>query len=183
MGLSCVLLRNLTRHQTIIMYANILPDNYTFVIDQDALKILNGESVAYPKKSIARAFGRTLVAQGIDAAMATLQKLKADSDTYTLDEDDFNSLGYDLMGDSNDLHLPEQHKYAEAVAVLKLNTEQFPKSSNAFDSYAEALQKNGQKEEAIKKYKEALRLNPKNEHAQQTLAELQKPGVQKGRRR
>jgi tetratricopeptide (TPR) repeat protein len=82
------------------------------------------------------------------------------------------------MGDSNDLQMPEQHKYAEAVQVLKLNTEQFPTSSNAFDSYAEALQKNGQKAEAIKMYTEALRLNPKNEHAQRTLEELQKPKVQ-----
>ena len=178
MGLSCVLLRNLTRHQTIIMYANILPDNYTFVIDLPALKILNGGSVDYPRKTMARAFGRVLVTEGIDAAMNALRKMKADPATYILWEDDFNSLAYDLMGDSNDLQMPEQHKYAEAVQVLKLNTEQFPTSSNAFDSYAEALQKNGQKAEAIKMYTEALRLNPKNEHAQRTLEELQKPKVQ-----
>ncbi len=179
MGFSCVLLRNLTRHQTIIMFANILPDNYTFVIDMPALKILNGESVDCPRKTMAREFGRVLVTEGMDAAMDALRKMKADPATYILWEDDFNSLAYDLMGDSNDLHLPEQHQYAEALQVFKLNTEQFPTSSNAFDSYAEALQKNGQKTEAIKMYTEALRLNPKNEHAQRTLEELQKPGVQK----
>jgi len=127
---------------------------------------------------MARAFGRVLVTEGIDAAMNALRKMKADPATYILWEDDFNSLAYDLMGDSNDLQMPEQHKYAEALQVLKLNTEQFPKSSNAFDSYAEALQKNGQRAEAIKMYKEALRLNPKNEHAQRTLGEMQKPKVQ-----
>jgi len=111
----------------------------------------------------------------IQAFFEKLQRLKDDPATYILDEDEFNSLGYDLMGDSNELHMPEQHKYAEAVEVLKLNVEQFPTSSNAYDSYAESLLKNGQKEEAIKMYREALRLNPKNDHAQRTLKELQKP--------
>jgi tetratricopeptide (TPR) repeat protein len=120
-----------------------------------------------------------LATEGIDAAMNALRKMKPDPATYILWEDDFNSLAYDLMGDTNDLHLPEQHKYAEALQVFKLNTGQFPTSSNAFDSYAEALQKNGQKAEAIKMYKEAMRLNPKNEHAQQTLGELQREVVQK----
>ena len=175
MGLSCILLRNITKHQTIIMYTNILPDNYTFVIAKVVIEILNGESVETPRKSIAREFGKVLVTEGIDAAKKTLQRLKDDPATYILDEDEFNSLGYDLMGDSNELHMPEQHKYAEAVEVLKLNVEQFPTSSNAYDSYAESLLKNGQKEEAIKMYREALRLNPKNDHAQRTLKELQKP--------
>src|SRR5208337_5185520 len=148
---------------------------YTFVIAKVVIKILNGESVETPRKSMAREFGKVLVTEGIDAAKKTLQDRKDDPATYILNEDEFNSLGYDLMGDSNELHMPEQHKYAEAVEVLKLNVEQFPTSSNAYDSYAESLLKNGQKEEAIKMYREALRLNPKNDHAQRTLKELQKP--------
>jgi CubicO group peptidase (beta-lactamase class C family) len=177
MGFSCILLRNITKRQTIIMYSNILPDNYTFVFVKDVLKLVNGQPVELPRKSIAREFGKTLVADGFDAAMKTLQKLKGDTSNFVLDEDQFNSLGYDLMGDDNSMHLREQHKYPEAVEVLKLNVEQFPTSSNAYDSYAEALQKNGQKEEAIKMYKEALRIDPKNEHALRTLAELQKPAA------
>ena len=42
MGFSCDLLRNVTKHQTIVLYVNTLPDNYTFVIDRVALRILNG---------------------------------------------------------------------------------------------------------------------------------------------
>lgn len=173
-GFSCDLLRNLTKRQTIVLYSNTLPDNYTFVIDRAALRILNGESVDPPRMSIAREFGRTLVAEGMDAAMRTLERLKRDP-AYVLDEDEFNSLGYDLMGDSNDLQLPEQHRYPDAVQVLALNVKQFPASSNAWDSYAEALQKNGQVEEVMRMYGEALRIDPKNEHARQALQDLRAP--------
>jgi CubicO group peptidase (beta-lactamase class C family) len=176
-GFSCDFLRNLTKRQTIVLYSNTLPDNYTFVIDRVALRILNGESVEPPRKSIAREFGKALVAEGLDSAMKTLERLKSDPD-YVLDEDEFNSLGYDLMGDSNDLHLPEQHRYPDAVQVLALNVKQFPASSNAHDSLAEALQKNGQIVEAMREYEAALRIDPQNEHAERTLQQLQKTSVQ-----
>jgi tetratricopeptide (TPR) repeat protein len=111
--------------------------------------------------------------------MATLERLERDPD-YVLDEDEFNSLGYDLMDDAIDLHLPEQHRYPEAVEVLALNTRQFPHSSNTWDSYAEALQKNGQVEEAMRMYEEALRVDPKKEHALQALDELRKTPIEHG---
>src|SRR6185436_15512753 len=130
-GLSCDLLRNVTKRQTIALYSNTLPDNYTFVIDRAVLRILDGEHVDAPRKSLAREFGKELVAHGLDSAMKTLERWKAAPD-YVLDEDEFNSLGYDLMGDSNGLHLPEQHRYPEAVQVLALNTRQFPQSSNTW---------------------------------------------------
>ncbi len=58
-------------------------------------------------------------------------------------------------------------------AIFKLNTEEFPDSWNAFDSYAEGLMRNGQKELAIKNYKHSLELNSGNTNAIQQIKVLQ----------
>jgi tetratricopeptide (TPR) repeat protein len=49
---------------------------------------------------------------------------------------------------------------------------EFPESSNVYDSYGEALLKDGQKEEAIRNYKKSLELNPGNANAIEVLAGL-----------
>jgi len=61
---------------------------------------------------------------------------------------------------------------ATAMEVFKLNKDLFPKSSNVYDSYAEALMKLGKKEEAIKNYKISVKMNPKNEHGIKMLKKL-----------
>jgi len=47
-------------------------------------------------------------------------------------------------------------------------------SSDAFNSYAEALAKIGKKEDAIAMYRKSLALNPKNEDSEKALQELLK---------
>jgi tetratricopeptide (TPR) repeat protein len=82
-----------------------------------------------------------------------------------LSEDEFNNLGYDFLT-SNDI--------MNAVETFKANTVLFPFSWNAYDSYGEALLKNGNKKEAIKMYKKSIELNPNNSEGKQTLEELLK---------
>jgi tetratricopeptide (TPR) repeat protein len=65
-------------------------------------------------------------------------------------EEAVNNLGYNLLG---------QAKYPEAVAVLRMNTEDFPKSANAWDSLGEALFKSGDVAHAVENYKKALALD------------------------
>ena len=81
-----------------------------------------------------------------------------------VDEGRFNGLGYSLMS---------QKKLSEAIAILKLNTEFYPKSANVYDSLAEAYDANGDKELAILNYKKSLELNPRNEGAIQALRKLE----------
>jgi tetratricopeptide (TPR) repeat protein len=76
------------------------------------------------------------------------------------------------MGNSNPYHLPEQHLYKQAVETLKMNVALFPNSWNAYDSYAEALLADGQKEEAIKMYQKSIELNPNNENGKNALKTL-----------
>ena len=172
MGLSTVLLRNVTRNQTIILF-----DNIHFNAHENASKVmllLNGKKVDIPKKSIAGIYGNTLFNKGAIIARETLERLKKDTADFYLSEDEMNSLGYDFLGNNNPYHLPEQHFYKHAVEALKMNIELFPDSWNAYDSYAEALLADGQKEAAIKMYQKSVELNPKNENGKQVIEKLLK---------
>jgi CubicO group peptidase (beta-lactamase class C family) len=174
-GLSCILLRNISKHQTIIIFDNTHYNAHE--IASNALKVLNGIQVSYPKKSIAKIYAKVLLASGADIARDTLNSLKKDTLNYLLSEDEMNSLGYDFMGGNNNpnpYHFPEEHKYSEAVETLKLNMQLFPNSWNVYDSYGEALLNTGEKEEAIKMYKKSIELNPKNEAGKKILEQLLK---------
>ncbi|MEO0339665.1 MAG: DUF3471 domain-containing protein, partial [Bacteroidota bacterium] len=65
-------------------------------------------------------------------------------------------------------------EYAVAITVFKENVKNHPESANTYDSLAEALQKSGDKEGAIKNYKKSLDLFPGNSNA---IAQLEKMGA------
>ncbi|HEU6454181.1 MAG TPA: tetratricopeptide repeat protein, partial [Roseateles sp.] len=58
---------------------------------------------------------------------------------------------------------------AAAVALLKLDTEIYPDSWNAFDSLGEAYAKVGDKPRAVAAYRQSLVLNPKNTNGVEQL--------------
>jgi CubicO group peptidase (beta-lactamase class C family) len=169
-GLSCVLLRDITKHQTVIVFDNFHSNAHE--IADKALKIANGESVPRPKKSIAKLYVQSLLKDGSEQARHTLEELRTKTSDYVLDEDEMNSLGYDLIGDSNDYRLPEGRHLAEAVEVFRINTELFPQSWNTYDSYGEALRKAGRTEEAVAMYKRSLELNAKHDGARKALSDM-----------
>lgn len=175
-GLSCILVRNISKHQVIIIFDNI-HNNNSQELAFKLLKILNGISVPLPKKSLAAEYARVLVNEGAIVARNRLFSLKADTVHYQLSEDEMNLIGYDFMGGSNNPNpykFPEEHKYQEALETLKINVELFPDSWNAYDSYGEILLQLGQKEAAIKMYKKSVELNPNNKGGQKILEQLLK---------
>jgi hypothetical protein len=120
------------------------------------------------RKSIAQTLAPTIAAAGVDRATRQYHQLKtAAAATYNFDEGELNSLGYQLLG---------QKKISEAIRILQLNTEAYPKSSNVYDSLGEAYLDAGDKPKAIANYQTALQLNPKNRGA---ISALQKLGVAK----
>lgn len=94
------------------------------------------------------------------------KKLKTEKNAYDFSraESFLNNLGY---------HLLQHNRVKDAVVFLKFTTEEYPESANAFDSYAEALMKYGQKETAIQMYRRSLELNPKNSNADAQLKLLE----------
>ena len=160
-GLRASLLRNITKRQTIIIVDNT--QNESDDIAMEVLKILNGQKVKPPGKSAAREFGKVLVERGVDAGKIMFAKLKNDTASYSLNENEFNTLGYDLMNGG---------KMNEALEVFQVNTELFPGSWNVYDSYGEILLKVGKKADAIKMYRKSIELNPDNKNAEGVLKQL-----------
>lgn len=126
--------------------------------------VMYGKSFDDTKKSVAYSLLNVMEKQGVAKALAHYQAIK-DSSNYLLDEDEMNRGGYELL---------QSGKIKEAAMVFKLNVEAFPKSSNAYDSYGEALLAMGDKKAAIENYKKSVKLNPANENG---ISVLKKEGV------
>jgi cytochrome c-type biogenesis protein CcmH/NrfG len=70
----------------------------------------------------------------------------------------------------------------EAIAVLRLNTEEHADSFNAFDSLAEAWVRQGDLPEAIRCYERAVKLNPNHQSGREMIERLRRqlPGAKAG---
>ncbi len=133
----------------------------------EIINILYDQKFNYPKKTISDVIADVIDKDGIDAAIDKYRKLKElENDNYDFSENQLNTLGYSYL-QKGDVEI--------ALAVFKLNIEAFPKSFNPYDSYAETLMTNGDKEEAIKYYEKSLELNPGNTNG---IEQLKKLGVE-----
>lgn len=117
-------------------------------------------------ESAARAMEQIIEESGIESAIKRYHAMKAEQKgTYYFGENDFNALGYRLMGSG---------KIDEAIEVFKLNIEAFPGSWNVYDSLAEAYLTKGANDLAIEYYKKSIELNPDNNNAREILKRIQK---------
>jgi CubicO group peptidase (beta-lactamase class C family) len=106
-----------------------------------------------------------LLAGRADEALAAYRRIKRERPgDASVSEARLNNLGYELL---------RQGKRREAVAVLSLNAELYPQSSNVYDSLGEAHMESGEREPAIKNYRRSLELDPKNANAARMLRKLE----------
>lgn len=87
---------------------------------------------------------------------------------YIKFEEKFNNAGYELLGRQN---------VEGALFVFRLNTQLYPGSANAWDSFAEANWKAGDKEKAVMYYKKAIELDPRGatgQNARSMLTQLER---------
>jgi CubicO group peptidase (beta-lactamase class C family) len=102
--------------------------------------------------------------QGADAAWKAYDDIKKNpASSYDFNEDQFNETGYAYL---------EAKNTKLAAVIFKINVAEHPKSANAYDSYAEALMKDGQQGAAIENYQKSLELNPNNTNAVDMLAKM-----------
>jgi uncharacterized membrane protein len=119
------------------------------------------------RRSISETLLATIASSGIDQAVQQYRDLKAAHPaTYNFDEDQLNSLGYQLLNTK---------KFTEAIRIFQLNIEAYPKSANTYDSLGEGYLNAGNKLLAIANYKKSLELNPKNRNAVVMLQKLNAP--------
>ena len=156
--------RRLADRVTVIMQTN-KGNSKRLDINAALQNILAGKPFVLPEQSGAEILYKTIHDSGIQAAMNTYRDLKnTKSADYDLGETELNTLGYQLLyGDK---------KVKEAIAVFKLNANEHPVSSNAFDSLGEAYRRNGERDLAVSSYLTAVALNPANGHAAAMLRKL-----------
>jgi CubicO group peptidase (beta-lactamase class C family) len=140
----------------------------------------NGITVAnYLMRSVAREYGwkgtpdkisatdiLMLVAdmRGPQAALRKYEDLKKpDSSEYSFNEGTLNQLGY---------HFLQSKNMEEAIHAFRLNVEQYPQSSNVYDSLGEAYMDAGKKDLAIQNYEKSIELDPKNQNGIDILKKL-----------
>jgi uncharacterized membrane protein len=125
------------------------------------------KTVHDPRKPIADALSATIASAGIDQAAKQYYNLKTtEPTTYNFDELQLDKLGYKLL---------KAKKFKESIRIFQLNVEAYPKSSNTYDSLAEAYMNDGNKPEAILNCQKSLQLDPKNGHSVKMLNRLNAP--------
>ena len=103
--------------------------------------------------------------RGSEAAVAQYRDLWQNHRAeYDFAEPRLNELGYILL---------RHDRTADAIAIFRLNVEEYPKSGNVYDSLAEAYEKSGQKDLAVATYRKSVEIDPKNQHGQQRLKALE----------
>ncbi|HTH55855.1 MAG TPA: serine hydrolase [Cyclobacteriaceae bacterium] len=145
--------------------------NSDFGVDDLGFHLLNADRpLAQVKPNMATELNKIISKKGVTEAEIFFRYVYSPKpEEYDFVEDEINSLGYKYLTNNNVL---------AALTIFKINAAHFPNSWNAYDSYAEALLKNGQKELSIESYKKSLELNPKNTNAIEVLKKL---GVVLGR--
>ncbi len=115
--------------------------------------------------SPARTFLKAVIDQGAEKAIADYRRRREATPAGKLSENQVNNLGYDLL---------RARRIDEAIAVFKLNTEDFPRSANVWDSLAEAYEVKGDKASAIRNYKKVLEIDAANKNALEKIEQLEK---------
>jgi len=156
--------RQLTNRRVIIMLTNV-GNSKRVEISTAINNILDGKPFAYPKRAGAVELEKVYRSSGIDRVLKTYRSLKQNStEDYDLSEAELNILGYKILyGD---------RKPPDAIKVFTLTTEEYPSSSNAFDSLADAYQVSGDAKAAKTTYEKALALDPTNEHSRTALMQI-----------
>lgn len=128
--------------------------------------ILYDQPYNLPKRSLAQVFVKDLMKDGEVKARERFSDIRQNqSNSFSLNEGEMNAIGYQLIG---------MGKLKEAIAVLKLNAEQFPQSSNVYDSLGEAYMNDGNTELAIRNYEIAVKMDPTNLNGMEMLKKLKK---------
>ena len=141
------------------------------IMPEIVAEAIGGEqpSLAWIKYESYKSPGRTLlkriVAGGAESALKEYRQWRAGrSSGEVVNEAQMNSLGYNLLFGLK--------RVKDAIAVFKLNVEDYPQSSNTYDSLGEAYMVDGNKELAIKNYERSVELDPKNTGGIEALKKL-----------
>src|SRR5688572_20716116 len=125
---------------------------------------LRGDNIFGPFKG-----DQTILLEKQGKSWRILRQHTVVSTSYQLSEVNIES-GINTQG----LKFLELKKVDEAIKVLSLNTQLFPKSWNTWDSLAEAYMQKGEAHIATGFFKKSIELNPNNSHAKEMVEKMTK---------
>jgi CubicO group peptidase (beta-lactamase class C family) len=99
--------------------------------------------------------------KGIQAGLQRYDELKLQAGA--VNEQTLNTMGYLLLYGGREM---------DGLQAFRKNAQEYPQSSNVYDSLGEAYMKMGQKDLSIQNYEKSLQLNPKNDNAVRWLKKL-----------
>jgi len=130
--------------------------------EQPAISWIKYESYRSPNRVLLK----NILAKGAEPALREFRAARKNPPAPdSLNERSINSLGYSLLYSFN--------RVKDAIEVFKMNVEDYPNSSNAYDSLAEAYAVDGNKELAIRNYQRSVELDPTNTNGIARLKKLQ----------
>ncbi|WP_375434381.1 serine hydrolase [uncultured Hymenobacter sp.] len=154
---------------------------FVYPADELSVVVLTNLAGAYPEDFIDELAGyykpsipaadpitrlrRQLRQRGFDHALEIVAEEKKKDASFLLAETDLNDWAYRLLANG---------QTTQALGVFQVAVSLYPASWNAYDSYGEALAKDGQKEKAIAMYKKSIELNPNNLNGKKFLDRLLK---------
>ena len=142
----------------------VLLTNSTESVDDIGFYLLGSpDPMREIKPNISTELRKLIESEGIEAATERYNKIKAENpDEYNFNEMSINTLGNNYL----------EKDVKTALAIFKLNVDEFPSSFNVYNSYGEALLKNGQTDLAIESYKKSVEINPGNMGGIEALKKL-----------
>ncbi|MEC8895422.1 MAG: serine hydrolase [Planctomycetota bacterium] len=158
--------RELESRQLLVVLTNNSSRSMGMVRD-GVLAILAGKEPRLPKSPVSRLLGERLRRDGLTGLKAEYRRLKSSrAKEIDFSEARLRQLGSYLLG---------KKKASEAVAVLELNAEAFPKSARAREELGDALLVAGRRKEAGEAFRQALTLKPGSGKLKKKLAKSQEP--------
>lgn len=170
-GFRAKILRIPDTEEVIIALSNTSDDFSTADISAITLNMLlalHDQPYTAPATHIVTETGKKLLTGSVGEAISFYQQAK-------------NNPVYDTSHamvrlESLGRYLSDIGRRKDGIAILKFNTELFPGSAQAHDSYADELEEDNQLREAVIHYRKTLLLDPTNQHARRALQRLgQKP--------
>jgi uncharacterized protein len=123
-----------------------------FAALQQFLNESAGLNLRAPHKPISAVVAATLAREGVGNAVTQYRELRAHhGNEYNFAEYELNWLGGGLL---------EKGTQADAIAILKLNAEQYPNSFDVYDSLGEAYLRIGDKKAAAQSFQRSLQVYP-----------------------
>ena len=132
-----------------IILTNNSGENFEAIINT-IVNIREGRPYEMPKKSVYKEMAKRTFENNVNDAIDFYHNVKTDTVAYDTSEFDINRLGYGLLNED---------KADDALAIFKLNTEEFPKFANTYDSYGDVLLVKGDSLQALENFKKCYAMD------------------------